>query len=63
MPQTKQDARVVRVGVTDAEFTNFIGNKAQEQGIINFSPDKTEVRESPTPTGQAWELVFYKNTV
>ena len=49
------DKRIVRELVTRAAFATFIGDKAQELGIIDFSPDRVEVFDNGDP---GFEIVF-----
>ena len=43
MATTLSDKRIVNVNVTRAELATLLGEKAQQAGLINFTPDSVEV--------------------
>ena len=59
MPVTN-DFRRVQVSVTRTQLASFLGDKAQELGLIDFDPDRAEVFDNGA---SGFEIVFEKDTV
>jgi hypothetical protein len=60
MATTIKDSRIVRVSLTYTEMASLLGQKAQEAGFINFTPDKVEVFDQGN---NSFEAVFEKDTI
>ncbi len=57
-----EDKRIVIISVTPNEIINVLGAKAKEVGLIDFDPDKIEIKNSSS-SGMAFDITFEKNTV
>ena len=62
MATTGKDVRTVVVSVTKTEMIGVLGAKAKEIGLIDFDPDRIEIRNSVV-IGMAFDLTFEKDTV
>ena len=56
-----EDKRVVIVSITAIEMLSLLGAKARQTGIIDFDPDKVDVRISET-SGMSFDIIFEKAT-
>ena len=62
MATTSKDVRTVVVSVTKTEMVSVLGEKAKQIGLIDFDPDRIEIRDSEV-TGMAFDITFEKDTV
>ena len=62
MATTSKDVRTVVVSVTKTEMVSVLGVKAKQIGLIDFDPDRIEIKDSEV-TGMAFDITFEKDTV
>lgn len=60
MATTTCDKRIVRVNVSEAEMAALLGQKAKEQGLIDFDPDKVDAFHQGQ--GAGYEVTFELTT-